>query len=348
MSFRRLAMTFVSIALGVGFIILLTRIGKIDIRMTLHQLGRVSRIDFIKLILLNSLLIYLSTAKWRSIDAVLRDASDSIPSRITSFAVSSVGMALGLVLPVQLGMTVARTIGTRSYGGAIKRGTAGTLFEQGFDLLIVVVLSIASGATWFFGGGGIMWPILACTMIALAMLALEPSIHLLDRLCSKYKPTASQSVVARGLIKGVGRRVTLRLAELQQSGLLNAGLGRRLIMLSASRFIVLVLMADQTAEAIDVHIPLWHMAAAMPFAALSSLIAVTPGGVGVNELTSATVLNLFGTPLTITSQWAVANRLLVVGSCFLTAAVAIMMQLLKRALASEVSGANKRSESEEI
>jgi uncharacterized membrane protein YbhN (UPF0104 family) len=53
------------------------------------------------------------------------------------------------------------------------------------------------------------------------------------------------------------------------------------------------------------------MAAAIPFVAISSLIALTPGGLGVNEMTSVAALHLFGSSLVVSGQWALANRVLI-------------------------------------
>jgi uncharacterized membrane protein YbhN (UPF0104 family) len=41
---------------------------------------------------------------------------------------------------------------------------------------------------------------------------------------------------------------------------------------------------------------------------------LTPGGLGVNELTSTAALSVFGTPLAIGAQWALANRVLIIVS----------------------------------
>jgi uncharacterized membrane protein YbhN (UPF0104 family) len=117
-------------------------------------------------------------------------------------------------------------------------------------------------------------------------------------------------------------RILRSVAGLQESGLLNATLGRQLMALSLARFTVQVLMAGQAAEAIGVHIPLWHLAAAMPFVIIACVIVVTPAGLGVNELSYATTLHLFGTPLQVGAQWALANRFLVASSCFVVAACA--------------------------
>jgi uncharacterized membrane protein YbhN (UPF0104 family) len=75
------------------------------------------------------------------------------------------------------------------------------------------------------------------------------------------------------------------------------------------------------------------MAAAMPFATLANVIGITPGGIGVNELASVTALHLFGTPLDIASQWALANRVLATGSCLAAAACALVLLGAKNALA---------------
>lgn len=322
MSLRRVLLTISSVALSAVLIFLIIRIGKIDLRSTWHQIEGTHRTIFIKLVLLNVLLVYLSTEKWRSVDAALRHASDSVPSRTTSFGVTSAGMALGLVLPVQLGMSVARTLGTHFYGSPLKRGTAGTLLEQSFDLLIVVFLTVASGATWLAGGGGVMWASSAVAMIALALLAVGPLIRLIRWLSSCLANAVARQNRRWGALRS--------LSELLHSGILSAGLARRLVVLSAARFIVVVLMAGETAQAIGAPIPLWNMAAAIPFVFLACLVGVTPGGLGVNELASASALKIFGIPFSVGAQWALANRVLGVASCFLVAALAATLLGIRR------------------
>jgi uncharacterized membrane protein YbhN (UPF0104 family) len=159
-------------------------------------------------------------------------------------------------------------------------------------------------------------------MTALALMAAAPSIRLIRWLASfAANAEGSQNVV---------RAILRRFSRLQHSGVLSAALARRLVMLSAARFTVVVLMAGQTAEAINAPIPLWHLAAAIPFVVLACVLAVTPGGIGVNELTSASALRIFGTPFSIGAQWAVANRVLGFAACFLAAAIAAAALGIKR------------------
>jgi hypothetical protein len=231
-------------------------------------------------------------------------------------------MALGLVFPVQIGMTAARTLGTYFHGRALKRGTAGTMFEQSFDLFIVVLFTLASGATYFCRGGAVMWSAYAITLTVLALLAVGPSTRLIGRLASHSdKSGASQSYMG-----------TLRqsLSGLQHSDILSVSLVRQLVILSVARFAVVVLMAGQTAEAIGARIPLWCLAAAIPFVVLACVIAITPGGLGVNELTYAAALKVFGTPFDIGAQWALSNRVLGVAACFLVAVSAATMVGVQR------------------
>ncbi len=313
MTLRRSLLWAGSAALTVVLIVVLVKISKLDFRVTLQQLRSVGWVSFTRLVLLTALHVFLSSLKWRSVDARLRHSADSAPSRTMSFALTSTGVALGQLLPVQVSMSIARTLGTYFHGRAFKRGTGGTLFEQAFDVFIVGFLAIASGVTRFYRGGGVMWMVCAVAITGFALLAVGPSVRILrSRLDTLAGGTAASN-----------NRIVRSLANLQQSGLLNAGLARQLMLLSAARFVIQVLMAGQTAEAIGVHIPLWQLAAAMPFVVIACVIIATPGGLGVNELGYATTLHLFGTPLNVGAQWALANRFLVAASCFVVAACAL-------------------------
>ena len=320
MTKRRLFLMFVSVALAAALIILLIKIGKVDLRVTLHQLKSVSLISIAKLVLLNVLMVCFSTEKWRAIDAAWRRPSDAVPPRTTSYALTSVGLAMGIFLPLQLAMAMARTLGTCVHGRALKRGTAGTLLEQGFDVYMVGFLAVASGITWYCHGGARIWAICASASIVLALLAVEPSVRIILWLAARLKAPAS----------GPFNRVLHSVRALQHSGILNAGLARRLVVLSALRTGIVVLMSIQTAEAVGLHIPFWHMAAAVPLVSVVTIIAVTPGGIGLNDLAGAGALDVFGTPFAIGAQWVLANRVLVSASYCLVAACAVAVLLARK------------------
>jgi uncharacterized protein (TIRG00374 family) len=323
MTRRRTFLIVLSFVLSAVLIVILIKVGNIDLHTTLQQLKNVRWFPFAVVILLNVLLVIISTAKWRSIDSTLRKSSDSPQSRSTSFALTSVGLAIGTFLPVQFSMSTARTFGTYVHGSAIKRGAGGTLYEQGFDVLLAFFLAFASAATWFWKGGGMMWTICAVIVTAFVLLIVGPSIQFLRRLPAAC---ATRAAVSGSRVGTLAQRIS----DQTQSKLFNSALARRLAMLSIARFVVVVLMSLETAEAIGLHIPLWHMAAAIPFVVISSLIALTPGGLGVNELTSTAALSVFGTPLAIGAQWALANRVLIIVSYFVVAICSTVLLLVRR------------------
>lgn len=328
MSRRRSFLLVLSFALSAVLIVVVIKVGKIDLHATLQQLENVNRGAFAKLILLTGLHVFLSNLKWRKTDAALRRSSDSAPSGTASYAFTSAGVALGQILPVQISMSAARTFGTYFYGSPLKRGTAGTLFEQSFDVWVVAFLAIASAITWFCNGGGVIWTALAIVMACLALLAVGPTIQIIRRMISY----TSRRKASRN-------RVLQKLFDLQESGFLDIGLARHLMTLSAARFVILVLMAGQVVEAVGAHIPLWQLAAAIPFVTVASALSITPGGLGISELSYVVMLHLFGTPVAVGARWALENRLLVATSCFVIAGCAAAIHWVSRVIAPSTRNA---------
>ena len=193
---RRALIVFASVVLAILLIVVLVKISKIDLRVTQHQLQGVTWLSLAQLLLLNGLLVYISSEKWRSIDAAWRHSSDSVLSRMKSMALTALGLGLGLVLPVQIAMSTARTLGTYVHGRPMKRGAAGTLLEQSFDLLVVAFLSIASGATWLFGGGRALFSLGSCYGRA-CLLAVGPLMGSSDGLrlptALNWRPNTTES-----------------------------------------------------------------------------------------------------------------------------------------------------------
>ncbi|HKT13077.1 MAG TPA: lysylphosphatidylglycerol synthase transmembrane domain-containing protein [Terriglobia bacterium] len=319
MTRRRSFLLGASFAISVILIVILIKVGNIDLHSTLEQLRNVNRASFAMLIVLTALHIFLSNLKWRKIDASLRRSSDSTPSETASFAFTSAGVALGQILPVQVSMSAARTFGTYFYGSPLKRGTAGTLFEQSFDVLIVAFLAVASAITWLCHGSGVIWTSSAVVMAILALLAVGPSIRIIRRLISYTSRD-----------KAPQNRLLQKLSDLHASGFLDIGLARQLMLLSLARFVIQVLMAGQVVKAVGARIPLWQLAATIPFVTMAFALSITPGGLGVNEISYTVVLHLFGTPIAVGAQWALESRLLVAVSCFFVAGCAMAYFFIAR------------------
>jgi uncharacterized membrane protein YbhN (UPF0104 family) len=195
-----------------------------------------------------------------------------------------------------------------------------SLLGQGFDLYTVGFLAAAPGIAWYLHGGAKTRALCASAAFLLALLAAEPSVRIIRWLAASWKAPAA----------GPFNRILLSVWELQHSGILNAGLARRLVVFSTLRFVTVVLMSTETAEAIGLHISIWQMAAAIPFVVFATVIAVTPGGIGPIELACAGALAVFGRPLAVGAQWALANRVLVTVSYIFVATVAAILLLCRK------------------
>jgi uncharacterized membrane protein YbhN (UPF0104 family) len=345
----RILVALSSLVTGAALTVALIRIGRVDPGLALSAL-RTNRTALAELVLLHGLLVYLSTSKWLCIDGALRNAGEIAPSKISAFFVTSMGMALGLVLPVQLGLTVSRTLSIRFYGRALTRGAGGTIFEQGFDLIVVIYLAGASLLTWLCHGRGMMWIALAFIFMILALVVTGPLVRIVqhvvkrsDTLISRHKgdlPAHWQTCLINFCVTS--------LTGIRGSSLINLRLARRLVILSAARYFVLVLMTVQTANAVNSHIAFWQFGAAMPFATIANVLAITPGGIGLNELTSVTALHLFGVPLADASQWALANRILVTASCFAVVLSTSLMLGVERIVGLSSRLVHSAGEAEEV
>jgi uncharacterized membrane protein YbhN (UPF0104 family) len=88
-------------------------------------------------------------------------------------------------------------------------------------------------------------------------------------------------------------------------------------------------MAREVAVAIGTPIPLWHLAAALPIGVVAIVLGITPGGLGLLELSLAGALTLFGTPLVEATKWTLMNRILMYPAGFMVAAVASLLLIAK-------------------
>lgn len=332
MKLRSVLLTIASLAAGVVLIALLISFAKIDPHATLRQLASAKRVPLIRLTLLMAFNIFLSGQKWQLIDRVIRRGSDEVICRSAFFAVTSAGVALGQLLPTQVSLVLARVLGTQFHGRAFTRGTVATVFDQASDFLVVCFLVPASLATRIFARGPLTWLGLAVTMALLAIVTVGRTVSFIGRLATRFAVSGKNP-------PGRWRRGC---SQLIQSGLLQQGLVRKLLGISVLRFVVLVLMAGETSHAIGFSIPLWHLAAAMPFVVLSNALAITPGGIGLNELTYATALGMFGTPLAVAAQWSLANRALTAGAAFAVAICTAVALLLRSRLRHEKSSSTSR------
>ena len=301
---RTVAATFIALALGVVLTIFLIRTADISAQSIVGILVGADPWFFAALIACTAVYVLCGSEKWRLVDHTLRGEGQQPVSRKSAFALSAIGMAIGYLFPMQIGPALARTAGmyvTREK--PIVRGTVGTLIEQIFDLLIVVVIAPASFLALAFGLGPGPW-------VAIAGASLVLAIVLVGRIVDVVTSWSLRPVRRTGILE----RLRATVVEMERRGLLTSRIVRLLCALSVVRFALLVAMADLTTRAIGSTVPVWHLAGAMPFAVLATALAPTPAGLGINEWTYSSLLLAFGTPLSVAAEWSVANRFLVMAA----------------------------------
>lgn len=254
---------------------------------------------FAAIVLLLGFNNFLAGEKWRLIAMRLQPDDGRAMPRLLYFAFTSIGVALGQIVPAQLSLVLSRSVGAHLYGGrALSRGATATLFDYFFDVLVAALFALASTLVLMIGGGAGTW--------ALCALSISGAGFVLYGAAAQLVAGAARSLGSLGRGRLCGFCTTIAF-----SPLLAPDIGRRLLAISALRFAVLVLAGAVSATAVGIDLTLWHLAASLPFAVIANALAITPSGLGVNEWTVSSALFALGTPFQVAAQWAVINRVLV-------------------------------------
>lgn len=287
----------VSFALSLLVIFPLLGLAKVNLGRTLHLLASVSLLWFAALVGLTLVNAFLAAEKWRVANVI---AGPGPPSLWVSFSLTAVGVGLGQVLPVPVATALARAVGARALGhGTMLRAGATTLFEQIFDVIVLGCIALVSFATLVLGGGPILWVALVLIVLFSCWLAAG-------------RGTQSLAVAVKGILRRLPPRLrSARLgAALDALGCADRRLVRLLLLFSVLRFVTLVALSAVITAAVGLHISLWQLAAALPFAVIAVALAATPAGLGVNEWAMSAALFAFGTTMHTAVQWVVLSRIL--------------------------------------
>lgn len=260
--------------------------------------------SLLALVLLMSFNAFLAGEKWRLVMLRFGDTDRRDVPRRLCFALSAIGVCLGQLLPTQLATALVRSAGARAFGGRILRdGVGATLFEQLFDVVVAVVLGSAAMVVIVTAAGAAVWALcsFAAIIAGLALCGLGET--------AKERAFGRLTLLAARIPYG---RLQAMLASVAEARLMAAEITLPLFVLSTLRIAVLVLVGGVIARAISLDIPLWHLAAAFPFAVLATALAVTPAALGIGELTFLSVLVTLGTSPQVAGQWVIATRILVI------------------------------------
>jgi uncharacterized membrane protein YbhN (UPF0104 family) len=275
----------------------------------------------IAVVILLGLNSFLAGERWRLAERQLGGDAQLMP-RPAYFAWTALGTGFGQIIPSQLSLAMCRSIGLRLYHGrGLLRGTTVTVFEQFYDVVVAGLVAVGSVLTLLIGGGGITWLTSVFAAFATAFVLYIAGRGFLARLAP---------MLAHANGTEWAQRLRNMLVAVVRSGLLSPGISWRLFALSLARFAGFVLLAAVSAQAAELHCPIWELAAVQPFGVLGNALAITPGGLGVNEWATTSALFAFGIPFQFAALWAVLNRALVAFAAIFVAAIGALVLVALR------------------
>lgn len=311
-------MIFGAVALAVSLLLLVPLLGlaKVDLGATLRILGAAKPVWLAAVVVLTAVNVLLAAAKWRTANVFAGAAPPAWP---TAFSLTAVGVGLGQALPVQVATATARALGARALGqGTMLRAGATSLLEQAFDVAIYGAVALVSVATLMLRGGEVLWLVLAALVLGGGWLLAGHAM--------RWSAGGGGWLLRRLGREKTAPRLRATLAALERP---DDRFARRLVLLSAARFITLVALATALTLAVGLAVSPWQLAAALPFAVIAIALVATPAGLGVNEWAMSGALFAFGVTMHTAVQWVVLSRVLSTGASVLVGGVGALLAVLQ-------------------
>lgn len=282
-----------------------------------RALGRVSLSAILLVLALTAAQTGLSTIKWlialRASAARRTDAST--PTIANAYQATVLGSLLAHILPVHVSTVLTRTAALAAEGGRreIGRGAATSVYEQGFDALVAVLLAPA-GVVYLLGGG-------AAASLAILGISLlvgsAASIAFAPRLVAALADRLQASPRARA------KRAAEVLLTIRGSGLLRSTVLAATFALALLRYACLVGRLGVVWWILLPELPAATFLAVAATIQGALIVAITPGGLGLTEAGWTGLLAMFRIPLDDAVIFTLAVRItLLVSLVVLAGAVA--------------------------
>lgn len=231
-------------------------------------------------------LVTLSAVKWRMVMEALGEAPQGWSVYLFY---TSLGAALSLVFVIHVSVPMARALGTKLHlDRPIATGVGASVYEQVFDVLVLLVFTLPAIAMFF-------WGLSVSSALWLALACFAGGGVLLITLLNATRLTTA--------------RLIPRLAPILSSAALTAPrFIARIYMISVARYVLLMVQAFLVLVATNLPISWPDFGSAFALVQLSKLIAITPAGLGVAEITWSAILSSMGYPAGDALKFVIANR----------------------------------------
>lgn len=280
----------------------------LDLRDLVRRLSDAPQWLLISFFALTGLQISISALKWRIV--VCKITPGQAPQEFSFFlACSSASALLSQLLTTYVSSIVVRGwAGRRFHDIPFTRGAGSSVFEQFFDVAVLICMALGTLITWTIGGGAITW--FACTIIVLSlgMLASMQLDHLIPVLRRLHPRLAEHPALQDD--RGIAR-------------ICSASTVSQLYGLSVLRYLSILVKAPLVVIALGYSISSLDAAQGFTIVQTTQLAAFTPGNLGLQEWGWSGVLAFLGYGFENALEFALALR--VVGFASMTIIAPLLM-----------------------
>ena len=320
---RRLVYSALALLLAAVLLLALVRAAEVSAGELWAALSRPTAPYLAAIVLASLVHMGCSALKWRTVMRRVAPAeSDAAGLRFFMFY-SCLGGALAQFLTVHLSTLLVRGLAARLHHRVpFARGAATSIYEQGFDVLVLLIVGFATAAALALGWD--LWAWLG--LVAVSLLAVAAGLGWLAGAAAQRAAGGSGSVRRHLPFGRLGRW----LDQCLDSGVLEARVLFSLYGLSLLRYLAMFARALLIAHSVGLAAPLADVTLAFPIVQASQIIALTPGSLGIVEWTWSGVLVAMGHGFTEVVGFALALRILAYASVLVVLAGAALAFVVGR------------------
>ena len=276
----------------------------LDLRNLLQRLIETPHWLILCFVLLTGIQIAISAIKWRIVVDQLTPGQG--PQEFSFFlACSSASALLSQLLTTYVSSIVVRGwAGRRFHNMPVTRGAGSSVFEQFFDVIVLMCMAVATLVTWLVGGGAMVWVFLTGLSILIGLLCSTQLNHFVPMLRNLHPKLAGH----RMLQDDVG------LARICSGPTVVALFG-----LSVLRYLVMLVRAPLVVLALGYSISTLDAAQGFTIVQTTQLAAFTPGNLGLQEWGWSGVLAFLGYGFEKPLEFALALRVIGLSSMIVVA-----------------------------
>lgn len=313
----------IAASLGLAVLLLgaLVIVAEIDTDILIAALSRVGWGNFLLIALSTTCILLLSAVKWKIVAERFWPESAHRPGGLFPyFFYTSLGTAVGQFLPLHASTIAVRGVGMRLNNRTpIMQSMVSSFVEQIFDVLVPLAFAVPALLMVL---GHIGLPAFWASSVTLLAVCGPLVIVLLPRLLR----------VTDGPTSGSGR-LARRVAWLRERcgpyvRKADARLLWQLYALSLIRFAVVAAATVFIAWAGEFDIAPASILVGLPLVMLSNLLVLTPAGAGIVEWTWSGLLFGLGVGFAAATEFALASRLLGIGTMLLLTVVLYLLRPL--------------------